>query len=90
MLGGGGLVTTMACVECGDYGTAQTGLLIVGAAMLFSGYIWSIIDAPMSANNINDELNYKNQVLNNRSEVLGKNQNLYFSSDNLISIKIKF
>ena len=90
MLGGGGLVTTMACVECGDYGTAQTGLLIAGAAMLFSGYFWSIIDAPMSANKINDELNYKNQVLNNRSEILGKNQKLFFSSDNLISIKIKF
>lgn len=92
MLGGGGLVTTMACVECGDYGTAQTGLLIAGAAMLFSGYIWSIIDAPTSANNINDKLNYKNinQVMNNRSEIIGKNQNLFFSSDNLISIKIKF
>lgn len=92
MLGGGGLVTTMACVECGDYGTAQTGLLIAGATMLFSGYFWSIIDAPMSANNINDRLNYQNksQVLNNRSEILAKNQKLYFSSDNLISIKIKF
>ena len=90
MLGGGGLVTTMACVECGDYGAAQTGLLIAGAAMLFSGYIWSIIDAPASANNINDKLNYKNQVINNRSEILGKNQNLFFSSNNLISVKIKF
>ncbi len=91
MLGGGGLVTTMACVECGDYGTAQTGLLIAGAAMLFSGYIWSIIDAPMSANNINVELNYnnRNQVINSRSEIFGKHHNLFFSGNNLISIKIK-
>jgi hypothetical protein len=63
ILGGGGLVTTMTCVECGDYGTAQTALLITGIGMAFSGYIWSIIDAPASANEINDR-NRQNAGLN--------------------------
>ncbi len=63
LLLGGGLVTTMACVECGDYGTAQTALLITGMGMTFSGYIWSIIDAPASANEINDR-NRQNAGLN--------------------------
>lgn len=77
ILGGGGLVTSMACVECGDYNTTQTTLLITGIGIAFSGYVWSIIYAPASANEINAR----------------KRQNtgltIYNSDNNSYSLKLK-
>lgn len=56
ILGGVGLISGTACVECGEAESAQTGLFISGLILAFTGYTWSIIDAPISANNFNDRL----------------------------------
>ena len=89
VLGGFGVVSLTGCTECGQSGELQTVAFFTGLGLTFVGYIWSLFDAPLSANNINDKLNYKDikQAFNKTS---GKNHKLYLSSNNLISVKIKF
>jgi len=91
ILGGAGLVAGTACVECGEPESAQTSLFITGLAMVFSGYLWSIIDAPISANNINSELNLVDQQhdKNRRPNTFAKNHKFPFPANNLISLNIK-
>ena len=50
ILSGAGLVAGTACVECGKTTGFQVGLFVSGALLAFTGYSWSIIDAPTSAN----------------------------------------
>ena len=91
-LGGFGLVSLTGCTECGQSGELQTAAFFTGLGLTFVGYIWSLFDAPISANKINAQLNYKDikQAFNNRSIISGKNHKMYLSSNILISIKIKF
>lgn len=51
-----GLVMGTACVECGDPEPAQSALLFTGLGMAFGTYVWSLFDAPISANNINERI----------------------------------
>ena len=93
LLLGGGLVTTMACVECGDSNPAQSALLITGMGMAFSGYLWSIIDAPTSANNINDRIQNNSGVTvfnSNDSRFSLKLNRTPITKSYTISLAVKF
>jgi predicted ATP-grasp superfamily ATP-dependent carboligase len=46
-------VSLTGCSECGQAGELQTAAFITGLGLTFFGYIWSIFDAPASANDIN-------------------------------------
>ena len=56
MLGGLGLAAGMSCVECGEPESPQKALFFTGIGIALSGYVWSIIDAPISANRHNSRI----------------------------------
>ena len=90
VLGGFGLVALTGCTECGQAAELQNAAFFTGLGLTFVGYVWSLFDAPISANNINSEIDYANKqsTLNLKSGTFIKNQMLHFPSNNLISLKI--
>lgn len=75
ILTGGGLVVGTACVECGETTGLQVGLLVSGALLAFTGYSWSIIDAPTSANAHNARIKKTSGI------------NVYSTEDNKYSLR---
>lgn len=75
ILSGIGLIAGTACVECGETTGLQVGLLVSGALLAFTGYGWSIIDAPTSANAHNAKIIKTSGI------------NVYSTEDNKYSLK---
>jgi len=90
VLSGIGLISLTGCTECGDPEPLQSTLFYTGLGLSFSGYIWSILDAPISASNYNERNDGLTLYSTKRKKFTINLQNSFQTGEHYLQIKINF